>query len=506
MTPGIIFQHRAARRLFSVLDRFLSVALILTAVALHSSAVAQTKTQTAEPAPNTETRSPSHTTNLLRQFNASLVTLIKNATPAVVQVMVTSYGPIEHGNGTGQVALFARQHDIGSGVILDSDGYIITNAHVIEGAQRIRVALNPPWNSAGSDFPSSGEHKVLEAKLVGVDKDIDLALLKIEARNLPTLALAATRPVYPGELVLAVGSPEALQSSVTSGVVSSVARQLDSNEAAVYIQTDAAINPGNSGGPLIDVDGYVIGLNTMILTEGGGSEGLGFAIPAATVKFVYESLRKYGRVHRIEIRAYAQEITPVLAKGLGLSQDWGVIISDVEPDGPAALAGIQAGDVVVSVDSRRVAGLPDFAAALYQHPPDELVSLDVLRGEKEVALKLPAVQHANKPDHLEDLIDARNLIGRLGVFVHDLDDSVRDVLPADVRIRSGVIVLAQSSEVNSYTSSLRAGDILHALNRTPIDSVHQLQSLLQGMNSGQAVVVQIERAGKLQYIAFDWGD
>jgi serine protease Do len=318
--------------------------------------------------------------------------------------------------------------------------------------------------------------------------------------------LAATRPVYPGELVLAVGSPEALQSSVTSGVVSSVARQLDSNEAAVYIQTDAAINPGNSGGPLIDVDGYVIGLNTMILTEGGGSEGLGFAIPAATVKFVYESLRKYGRVHRIEIRAYAQEITPVLAKGLGLSQDWGVIISDVEPDGPAALAGIQAGDVVVSVDSRRVAGLPDFAAALYQHPPDELVSLDVLRGEKEVALKLPAVQHANKPDHLEDLIDARNLIGRLGVFVHDLDDSVRDVLPADVRIRSGVIVLAQSSEVNSYTSSLRAGDILHALNRTPIDSVHQLQSLLQGMNSGQAVVVQIERAGKLQYIAFDWGD
>jgi serine protease Do len=285
-----------------------------------------------------------------------------------------------------------------------------------------------------------------------------------------------------------------------------VSRQQDPNEPAVYIQTDAPINPGNSGGPLIDVDGYVIGLNTMILSEGGGSEGLGFAIPAGTVKFVYESLRKYGRVHRTEIRAFAQEITPVLAKGLGLPQDWGVVISDVEPDGPAAAAGVKAGDVVASVDSQRVAGLPDFARALYRHSPDELVRLDVLRGDKEVPLTVPALQHENKPDDLADLIDPQNLIGRLGVFVHDLDDRVRDVLPADVRIRSGVIVVAQSSELNSYTSSLRAGDILHTLNQTPISSVHQLQSLLQEMNSGQAVVVQVERAGRLQYIAFDWGD
>jgi serine protease Do len=183
-----------------------------------------------------------------------------------------------------------------------------------------------------------------------------------------------------------------------------------------------------------------------------------------------------------------------------------VVISDVEPDGPAAAAGLKAGDVVASVDSQRVTGLPDFATALYRHSPDELVRLDVLRGEKKVSLKVPALQHENKPDHLADLIGPQNLIGRLGVFVHDLDDSARDLLPADIRIRSGVVVVAQSSELNSYTSSLRAGDILHALNQTPISSVHQLQSLIQRMNSGQAVVVQIERAGRLQYIAFDWGD
>jgi serine protease Do len=285
-----------------------------------------------------------------------------------------------------------------------------------------------------------------------------------------------------------------------------VARQPDPDEPAVYIQTDAPINPGNSGGPLIDVDGFVIGLNTMILSEGGGSEGLGFAIPAGTAQFVYETLRKYGHVRRTEIRAFAQEITPSLAEGLGLPQDWGVIISDVEPNGPAAAAGLKAGDVVVSVDSRRVNGLPDFAAALYRHSPDELVRLNVLRGGQEVPLEVAALQHQNKPDHISDLIDPQNLIGRLGVFVSDFDERIRDVLPADVRLHSGVVVVAQSSEPNPYTTSLHAGDILHSVNQMPIGSVHHLRSLLQRMNSGQAVVLQIERAGKFQYIAFDWGD
>jgi serine protease Do len=446
-----------------------------------------------------------HGVELLRQFNASLVSLTKEVAPAVVQIMVTSYGPVDSSGHKGDVASFARQRDIGSGVIVDSNGYILTNEHVIDGAQRIRVLLALP-DGAGSDPTAAPVRRILEAKLVGADKDIDLALLKVDAHDLPVVTLSTTRPVYTGELVLAVGSPEGLQGSVTMGVVSSVSREPHPDMPAAYIQTDAPINPGNSGGPLIDMDGFVVGLNTLILSESGGSEGLGFAIPARTVQFVYENLRKYGRVNRTEIQATAQEITPTLAEGLGLSQNWGIIISDVAPDGPAAAAGLKAGDIVLSVDHHRVTGLPDFMGELYLHSPDAPVQLDVLRDSKKVSLAVPALQHHDSPDGLANHIDPHNLIGRLGVFVSDLDDNVRNLLPDNVRNASGVVVVAQSPELNSYTSSLRAGDILHTINRTQIESVNQLRSTLRGLGNGRSVVLQIEREGKLQYVAFEWGD
>jgi len=479
------------------------VALTGFASAQAPSPATRKPAQAATPAKD-ELRLP-RTPDALHQFNASLITLTKDVTPAVVQILVTSYGPLP-GAKTGDVALFARQRDLGSGVILDPDGYIITNAHVVEGAQRIRVALNRAPQTMLFQVQPPAEHRMLEAKLVGIEKSIDLALLKVEAKNLPVLKLAGARPVYAGELVLAVGSPEGLQSTVTMGIVSSVARQPDPDQPGVFIQTDAPINPGNSGGPLIDTDGYVIGLNTMILSESGGSEGLGFAIPARVVQFVYENLRKYGHVHRTEIQASAQEITPALAEGLGLSQDWGVVISDVAPGGPAGAAGLQIGDVVVSVDQHPIAGLHDFVASLYLHAPDQTVVLDVLRNSKKVSLIVPALQQDDRPKDLADLIDPENLMPHLGVFVRDLDDTVRQVLPGDLRISGGVVVLAQAPELNSYTTSLRGGDVLHAVNGRAIDSVEQLRSALRQINNGQGVVLQIERAGRLQYIVFEWGD
>src|SRR5580704_1065985 len=195
----------------------------------------------------------------------------------------------------------------------------MTNAHVVEGAQNIHVALPMPSVDYPDQIAPAGKQRIVEARLIGVHKDTDLALLKIEESGLPTLSLGSRRPVHQGELVFAMGSPEGLENSVTMGVVSSVARQADPNRPLVYIQTDAPINPGNSGGPLVDTDGYVIGINTFILSQAGGSEGLGFAIPARVVQFVYQSLRKYGHVHRIEIKAGAQTITPSLAEGLGLA-------------------------------------------------------------------------------------------------------------------------------------------------------------------------------------------
>ena len=441
----------------------------------------------------------------LRQFNSSLIALARKVSPAVVQIMVTGYAPAQATGRNNNTAVITREHVLGSGVILASDGYIVTNAHVVEGAQRIQVALAERGGTSPFDISPVGRRKVLEARVVGSDKETDLALLKVDAQNLNALPLGATRPAYPGEVVLAVGSPEGLQNSITMGVVSSAWRQLDSDQGMVYVQTDAPINPGNSGGALVDLDGYVVGLNTFILTEGGGSEGLGFAIPARIVQIVYADLRKYGHVHRLQIQANAQEITPTMAEGLGLSQDWGVLISDLVPAGPADKAGLQVQDIVYAVDGREIAGLPGFTAAMYLHSQDIPLKLDVLRGTQKISLRIDAQQQHDVEDDLVNLVDGHSLLDRLGVYVVDLNDKLRAALP-DLRRPSGVIVVAQTSELNSAISGLRAGDIMHTLNQIPIDSVTQLRAMLRDLRLGQAVVLQIERAGKLQYVAFEWGE
>jgi len=461
-----------------------------------------------EPAPAKspiDARNEPRSSEALRQFNSSLIALTRKVSPAVVQVIVTVYGPPEGGDRNGRAAVIVREHAIGSGVILDPDGYIVTNAHVVQGARRIRVALPDPVGTSPFDVPAAGKRRVLDAKLIGIHKDIDLAVLKVDAHNLPTLQLGAGRPVYPGEVVLAVGSPEGLENSVTMGIVSSVWRQPDPDQPMVYLQTDAPINPGNSGGPLVDLDGYVVGLNTLILTEGGGSEGIGFAIPAHTVRFVYEELRKYGHVHRMEIGASVEEITPTLAEGLGLSQDWGVIISDVVLGEPAAQAGLRAQDIVTSLDNHPIGGLPALMAGLYLHPPSEDLRLEVLRGSQRMSVILQAVEERDQQDSLADFVDPNNLIGRLGVFVVDTSEKVNAVLPAR-RIESGIVVVAQSPGSNPFTSALRAGDIIHNLNQSPVESVLQFRTLLRALQTGQSVVLQIERGGKLQYVPFTWGD
>src|ERR1700724_1695631 len=277
--------------------------------------------------------------DVLVQLNGALEGLAAKVSSGVVQILVTGYGPA-HEENRSQTALIVRQHAVGSGVIVDADGYIVTNAHVIEGAQRIRVALPIPVGETTGVVPV-GKRQIREARLLGFHKETDLAWLKIEDKGLPTLPFVRHERPHVGQLVFAIGSPEGLQNSVTMGVISAVARQPDPSKPMTYIQTDAPINPGNSGGPLVDMNGTVGGINTFILSQGGGSEGLGFAIPAPIVEFVYRSLRKYGHVHRVEIGAGLQELTPTLADGLQLSQHWGVIVADVKPDGPAATAGLQ---------------------------------------------------------------------------------------------------------------------------------------------------------------------
>ena len=445
---------------------------------------------------------PAEPPPVLQQLNSAIEQLTARISPAVVQVLVTGYGPLEE-NNRGQTALITREHAIGSGVIVDPDGYIMTNAHVVEGAQRIHVALAVP----SVDFPDQiapvGKQRIVEARLIGLHKETDLALIKIDQTGLPTLSLGSRRPVHQGQLVFALGSPEGLENSVTMGVVSSVARQADPSRPMVYIQTDAPINPGNSGGPLVDTDGYVVGINTFILSAAGGSEGLGFAIPARIVHFVYENLRKYGHVHRIEVKAGAQTITGSLAKGLGLAQNWGVVIDDVTPGGPAEAAGLKVGDIVVRADGRLIGTLPAFTAALYLHPLDEVIKLEVLRGTERKTLFIPALEMRDPMDALPDLVNSRDsLVARLGVLALGLNDQVRSML-GTLRNPSGVVVVARVADVMSFATGLETGDVIHSVNQVSIDSLSSLRAALTQIKPHDAVVLQVERGGGFQWLAFD---
>jgi serine protease Do len=444
---------------------------------------------------------PAEPAPVLQQLNSAIEQLTARISPAVVQILVTGYGPVDEGRG--QTALISREHAIGSGVVVDSNGYIMTNAHVVLGAQQIHVALPMPSVDHPEQIAPVGKQRVVEARLIGLHKDTDLALLKIEQTGLPTLALGSSRAVHQGQLVFAFGSPEGLENSVTMGVVSSVARQADPNRPLVYIQTDAPINPGNSGGPLVDADGYVIGINTFILSEAGGSEGLGFAIPARIVRFVYESLRKYGHVHRIEVEAGAQTITPSLAKGLGLAQNWGVIIDDVTPGGPAEAGGLKVGDIVISADGRMIGTLPAFTSALYLHPLDQSLKLEILRGTDRKTLIIAALEMKDSMDALSELASSENnLVPQLGILALDLNDDLRSML-GTLRNPSGVVVVARVADFMSSATGLQTGDVIHSVNRTPTDSLSALREALKQIKPRDAVVLQVERGGGLQWLAFD---
>jgi len=439
---------------------------------------------------------------VLIQLNGALETLAAKVSPAVVQILVTGYGPLRE-EDRSQTAFIVRQHAVGSGVIVDSNGYIMTNAHVVEGAQRIRVALPLPMGDSAGQVPV-GKRRILEARLLGQHKESDLALLKIDETDLPTLPLLSQQRPHVGQLVFAIGSPEGLQNSVTMGVVSALARQPDPTKALTYLQTDAPINPGNSGGPLVDMYGSVVGINTFILSQGGGSEGLGFAIPARVVDFVYRSLRNHGHVHRVEIGAVAQEITPTLAEGLQLPQRWGVVVVDVKPEGPAAAAGLQIQDIILTADDRRIETLPSLSSALYLHRLDQVVKLEILRGNEKKILYVPAIESR---DHMDELLDTVNpehsLIPRLGVLAIDLTPDLSTRLGSSLRIPSGVVVVGRAADLIMPDSGLLAGDVIHRLNTTSIDSVDTLRATVGAVKTGEAVAMQVERDGGLMYVSFE---
>jgi serine protease Do len=444
--------------------------------------------------------------DLLSQFNDSLQELTARVSPSIVQIQVTGYRATDEKN-PDQAGVIGRQRSLGSGVIVDPDGYIITNAHVVKGAQSVRVVLTPVTASDSQVRASLGlgEHSPpIEAKIVGIAPTIDLALLKIDQKNLPAIAFADYTKLKKGELVLAFGNPEGLENSVSMGVVSAVARQADPDVPSVYIQTDAPINPGNSGGPLINTSGQLVGINTFILTESGGSQGLGFAIPSSVVEFVYHELRKSGRVHRSVIGAVLQDITPDLARGLSLGKQRGVVVADVIPDGPADKAGLKIQDILVSLDGRPMGSVPLAEMIISTRPLDSTLKAEVLRGTERLNLTIPVMEQKNDVDQLGDLVDPqKDLVAKLGIFGVEINKELSNQLE-DLREASGVIVAALAEEsLGGVEADLQPGDVIHALNGKKIETVSALREALKAIATGGAGVLQVERDSKYMYVTFE---
>ena len=420
--------------------------------------------------------------------------------PAVVQVLVAGYGPVETGS-PGQAAVFIRQQRLGSGVILDPSGYIMTNGHVIKGAQRVQVILTTPDWKVGAPPPATAKQSVLPATVVGFTDYFDLALLKVEATDLPTLRFADFRTVSQGQVVIAVGSPLGLDNSVTMGVISSTARQVKPDSTVVFVQTDAPINPGNSGGALVDLDGRLVGINTLILSQAGGSEGLGFALPASIVSMAYESLRTKGYVDRRVIGAAVQTISPVLAKGLGLPRGYGLVVCDLEPGGPAEAAGLKIGDVIVEADARSIATPAQFESAIYLHDLTGPLKLAVLRGGSILAFDVNVLERAHRTDSVANPIDPEaNLVRRLGIIAATVTPDLQSRLGGLLRIPWGVVVVARTSDVGV---ELAPGDVIHSVNSATVTSVEKLRTLLDTFEPGDAVVLQIERGSGLEFVSFE---
>ncbi len=436
----------------------------------------------------------------LRDASQQLERLAERVGPSVVQVLTLGYATADRADGERGV-LVAPSRGAGSGVIVDASGYIVTNAHVVQGAHRIQVEL--PVRDSGVPGRSlvRPRPRLVGAQLVALDDETDLAVVKVSEKDLPALTFADSDSVRPGQIVMAFGSPLGLNSSVTLGVVSAIARQLESEDPMVYLQTDAPINPGNSGGPLVNLEGQIVGINTMILTQSGGNEGLGFAAPSNIVRRVFEQIRQFGRVRRGEIGVRAQTITPLLAEGLQLGRDAGVVLSDVYPGGPASKAGAEVGDVVLRLDGKPMENGRQLQVNLYSRAVGDTVRLDLERRGTGLTLAVPVVEREDDPYRFSSLARPEDhLIPRLGVLGLSMTSELAAMLP-DLRVASGVVVAGASGEaVPGSDGQLTAGDVIHAVNGHAVRTLPDLRSAVDALKVGDAVVLQVERDAELLYI------
>jgi serine protease Do len=377
-----------------------------------------------------------------------------------------------------------KQKSEGSGVIIDKDGYILTNNHVAGDADKIQVKiLNDP--------------KLYDAKLIGADKETDLAVIKINAgRPLPYATLGNSNGLTVGDWVLAIGTPFGLEETVTAGIISANGRDLGSPFQR-FIQTDAAINPGNSGGPLVDMAGQVIGINTQIASDNGNNAGVGFAVPSNTAINVYNQIVKYGKVTRGSIGvSYQTDQTPTLLRSFGATN--GVVVTEVEPNGPAAQAGLQQGDVILAINGSPVKDTNDLVAKVAALPVGEKATIRYLRDRKE---KESTVVIEDRSKMLADMTGEEGQSGstapdatkaKFGISVQNLTPEMAQQM--GIADSKGVVVSDVKDSSFADEVGMQPGDVIVELNQQPVNSVDDIMRIQKNLKPGSDVVFRIERS------------
>ncbi|MCX2523640.1 DegQ family serine endoprotease [Larsenimonas rhizosphaerae] len=372
---------------------------------------------------------------------------------------------------------------LGSGFIISKDGYILTNAHVIDGADTIKVRLN--------------DRRELTGKLIGEDKKTDVALIKVDATDLPTLDMGDSDSLEVGQWVVAIGSPFGFDHSVTSGIVSAIDRTLPDDTYVPFIQTDVAINPGNSGGPLFNLNGQVIGINSQIYTRSGGFMGLSFAIPINVAMDIADQLKKDGQVHRGWLGVVIQPVSRDLARSFGLDQETGALVADVAPTGPARKAGLKAGDIILEANGETVDSSDELPRIVGHLTPGDTLSMKVLRNGHHTTLKATVADWPkDESSSIGDSADEQRH-NSLGLQVTPLTDALKGQLSVD----RGVVVESVDPDGAGARAGIQPGDVITSLNGKAVDDVAALEKAVGHLPAEKPVPLRISRDGQPLFVA-----
>jgi len=447
-----------------------------------------------------------NTVSPLISLNNAMESLAAHVTPAVVNVTVTSRAKAENmqgqvpeemqqffgqffgpgGQGQNMQPQSRIEHGLGSGVIISPDGYIVTNNHVIDGAVDIHV--------------STSDRRVMSAKLIGTDPLTDIAVLKVDGKNLASAPWGDSGSLRPGETVLAFGNPYNQNFTVTRGIVSALNRanpDSDRRKPGEFIQTDAAINPGNSGGPLVNVRGEVVGINTFLISPSGSFSGMGFAIPAQIAKSTADNLIRYGKVDHGYIGIGITDVTPENAKFFNLTNSDGAVVTQVEPDSPGGKAGLRTGDVITNVDGNKITGAGQLQVQVGEKQPGSTLNLSILRDGKAMSLPvtLENMDHAKASAENASTEQGKP---RWGIGLQDLTPDLRQEIQAPSDVHGAIITDVQPGS-SADNAQLQRGEVILEVNRHRVENAAEVRDALKNVPAGQDALLLVYSSGGNTY-------